>query len=152
MNLSMYLILFALCVNTLGQAQSSTQLLQSMSSPDSGSGARVQVFHDSAIQQALEKRRVVNVENATSGPGFRIQVFSSNVQRTAKSEAFGIEKEIKATFPNEKVYVTYASPFWRVRVGNFKTQVEANEFRAYLLAAMPTLRKATYVVKDRINY
>jgi len=79
-----------------------------------------------------------------------VQVFSSNVQRTAKNEAFKIEKQIKDQFPDEAVYVNYTSPFWKVRVGDFRTQAEAQRVRAKLKEAFPNLKSEIYIVKEQI--
>lgn len=94
-------------------------------------------------------------ENKSSGTkelqGFRVQVFSSNAQRTAKDEAFRIEQRLVQAFPSHKVYVTYTSPFWKVRLGDFIDQESAKEFTEELLQKFPALRKDTYTVRERIT-
>ncbi len=130
-----------------------TDIFQKLATCDSISGAKVTVIQDSTIENSMMNR---NKDTGTlktgTGAGFRIQVFSSNVQRTAKTEAFNIEKEIRTVFPEFGVYVSYISPFWKVRVGDFKTSEEAQAFRSELIAAFPNLRNAMYTVKDKINY
>ncbi|MDD2283848.1 MAG: SPOR domain-containing protein [Paludibacter sp.] len=83
--------------------------------------------------------------------GYRVQVFSSNVQRTAREEAFNMEQILMEAFPDMKVYVSYSSPFWKVRIGDFHTQPEARSFTEELLRKFPALRKETYTVRDRIS-
>ena len=146
-------IIFSISIFSQESKSSTTDIFQTLATPDSISGAKVSVIQDSAIQNSIidRNKNTRSVQSGT-GAGFRIQVFSSNVQRTAKTEAFNIEKEIRTAFPDLGVYVSYTSPFWKVRVGDFKTSEEAQTFRPELIAAFPNLRNAIYTVKDKINY
>jgi hypothetical protein len=83
--------------------------------------------------------------------GFRVQVFSSNTQRTARQEAFNHESNLKEAFPEMKVYVSYSSPFWKVRIGDFFTKEEARRFTEELLLKFPELKGETYTVRDQIS-
>lgn len=111
-------------------------------------GGRVLFHQDPRIELLIN-------ENKSSGTkelqGFRVQVFSSNAQRTAKDEAFSIEQRLVQAFPSHKVYVTYTSPFWKVRLGDFIDQESAKEFTEELLQKFPALRKDTYTVRERIT-
>jgi hypothetical protein len=105
------------------------------------------------IQQDKRIERIVANNTAAAGAlthGYRVQVFSSNVQRTAKEEAFDIERRLREAFPEIGIYVSYSSPFWKVRIGNFQTAEQAREFTHELLALFPRLRSTTYTVRDRI--
>lgn len=153
-----YLILilsFTFSVSLYSQEMVShtTDIFKSLATSDSLSGAKVTVIQDSAIENSIMNRnKSTHTVKTGTGAGFRIQVFSSNVQRTAKTEAFNIEKEIRTVFPELGVYVSYISPFWKVRVGDFKTSAEAQAFRPELIEAFPNLKNAIYTVKDKINY
>ena len=127
-----------------------------MATPDSISKATVKLHQDKRIESLVVGRK--NLTTTSFGThetktvsGFRVQVFSSNTQRTAKNEAFRKESQIKEEFPDLPVYVNYSSPFWKVRVGDFKTYKEAQEFRSILIDAFPNLRSETYTVKDTVN-
>jgi hypothetical protein len=132
------------------QSSLSAHFFQKLSETDSLSAGRVNLFQDSRIERLFEGRRT-GVYETVSAAGFRVQVFSSNAQKTAKDEAFKIEKDLKAAFPEQAIYVNYASPFWKVRIGDFKTQEEANAFRALLLSEFPSFKSETYVVRDQIK-
>lgn len=112
-----------------------------------GSG-EVKFHQDKRIEKLV-------TENATTTSvvvhGYRVQVFSSNAQRTAREEAFNMEQVLLEAFPDMKVYVSYSSPFWKVRIGDFHTQPEARKFSEELLTKFPALRKETYTVRDRIS-
>lgn len=83
--------------------------------------------------------------------GYRVQVFSDNNARTAKNEARSKQRVISARFPNHQTYVMYTSPYWRLKVGDFKTQKEANIVAEELRKAFPSYSKEIRVVRDRIN-
>jgi hypothetical protein len=126
-------------------------ILETLSVPDSTTPATVNIHQDKRVDQLLANRKYSNAsrDQATTN-GYRVQVFSSNVQRTAKNEAFKIEQEIRDAFPDEAVYVNYSSPFWKVRVGDFTTQAEARTFRTKLIDAFPTLKSEIYIVREQI--
>ncbi len=83
--------------------------------------------------------------------GFRVQVFSDNNSRTAKNEARTKANTIALQFPQYRTYVIYNSPFWRLRVGDFISEDEANDVAAEIKAAFPSFRKEIRVVRDKIN-
>lgn len=83
--------------------------------------------------------------------GYRVQVFSDNNARTAKNEARSKQRVISSRFPNYQTYVMYTSPYWRLKVGDFKTQKEANAAADELRKAFPSYSKEIRVVRDRVN-
>lgn len=83
--------------------------------------------------------------------GYRVQVFSDNNVRTAKAEAASKQRVISARFPQYQTYVRYTSPYWRLKVGDFKTQQEANAAAEELRKAFPAYSKEIRVVRDRIS-
>jgi len=129
---------------------SQNSIFVSLATPDSATHATVKVFQDKRIEQLVLAKKGGNNSHTQTTNGYRVQVFSSNTQRTAKTEAFKIEKQILEEFPEQGVYVNYISPFWKVRVGDFKTQAEAHAFRSKLMETFPNLRGATYIVREQI--
>lgn len=118
-----------------------------ISARDTLSGGRVIIHQDKRID------KIVADNTAGSGTithGYRVQVFSSNMQRTAKDEAFATERRLREAFPDLGIYVSYSSPFWKVRVGNFQTSQEARAFSEEIIALFPRLKSTTYTVRDRI--
>lgn len=90
---------------------------------------------------------------ANSRPvGYRVQVFSDNNPRTAKAEAGSKQRVIASRFPQYQTYVRYTSPYWRLRVGDFRTQQEATAAADELRKAFPAYSKEIRVVRDRINF
>ncbi len=98
-------------------------------------------------EQKEEMQRPVNGRMA----GFRVQVFSDNNARTAKNEARSKQRRISSRFPQYQTYVMYTSPYWRLKVGDFRTQQEANAAAEELRRAFPSYSKEIRVVRDRVN-
>lgn len=149
--LAIILINGTLCAQQTVDVKSPT-IFESLAKPDSVTKATVIVHQDKRIEQMLAgKKNTANSQGHSTGSGYRVQVFSSNTQRTAKNEAFKIEKQINDMFPNERVYVNYTSPFWKVRVGDFSSMSEAQAFRSELIEVFPEMRSETYIVREQIN-
>lgn len=117
---------------------------------DSTGNATLRIHQDKRIEQLFIDR--VLFKNAGSLKGFRVQVFSSNRQQSAKDDAFRIEKLVRDKFPDKGVYLTYQSPSWKVRVGDFRSREEALEFREELMEALPSMRREMIVVGDNITF
>lgn len=83
--------------------------------------------------------------------GYRTQVFSGNNQRKSKDEAFRKEKEIKELFPEVSTYVTYNAPFWRLRIGDFRSHEEAYRMQRLLMDAFPAYKKEMYIVREEVK-
>lgn len=83
--------------------------------------------------------------------GYRVQVYADNNVRSAKSEARQRERMVGGTFPQWDTYVTYASPYWRLRIGDFRTQYEAEKAAADIRRQFPRYAKEVRVVRDRVN-
>lgn len=83
--------------------------------------------------------------------GYRIQVFDDNNVRTAKQEARNRQHQIEMRFPEFKTYVSFNSPYWRVKVGDFRSRGEAESAMAEIKHAFPALARQIRIVRDRIN-
>lgn len=83
--------------------------------------------------------------------GYRVQVFSDNNVKTAKNEARSMANAISAKYPQYKTYVVFQSPYWRLKVGDFPTQAEAQTALEMIKRAFPNYSRELRIVKDRIN-
>ena len=108
----------------------------------------VQIVQDSTMAVLLDeavngKRELVEVD------GYRVQVYSSNQQQNAKGEALALEARLKDKI-NQTLYVQYLPPFWKVRIGDFRTYDEAKEYKKLFVQQYPDLMGDTYIVRDKI--
>ena len=108
----------------------------------------VQVVQDSTVSVLLEET-ITGKKDLVEVDGYRVQVYSSNKQQTAKSEALELEAQLKDKI-SQPIYVQYASPFWKVRVGNFRTYDEAKEYKKLFVQQFPQMQGNTYIVRDKI--
>lgn len=68
--------------------------------------------------------------------GYRLEIYQSNDQRVGQGEANRIRATLtgKVTVP---IYVRFYTPFWRVRIGDFRTLEEANAYKRTFLQRFP---------------
>lgn len=102
-------------------------------------------------EEPLEEKETPVYRSKGKIVGFRVQVYADNNQRVAKGEARQRERAIGRRFPSMMTYVAYASPYWRLRVGDFRTQAEAEKAAADIRRAFPGYAREVRVVRDRIN-
>ena len=111
----------------------------------------VHVEQDSLITLLMEEK-IAGVERGeTERPGFRVQVYSSNHPQRGKAEALLIEQRIKQAMSNVPVYVIYATPSWKVRLGDFLSEQQAIQLRDIFKGIFPDLADYTYVVRDQVK-
>ncbi len=92
-------------------------------------------------QQTIESR----------GVGYRIQAYSDNNHKTAKAAAQQRARDIAMKFPQYRSYISYKAPSWRLRIGDFKTQREAQAALQRIKSVYPKFAREMVIVKDRIN-
>ncbi len=112
--------------------------------------SNVTVHADSLVNRLLYDRINGVTRKEVQMAGYRVQVYSSNSQQEAKQEAFNLEKRIIDSGLEIPTYVLYQQPFWKVRLGNFRTQEEAALFKAEIIRLFPDLQANTYIVRDQI--
>jgi hypothetical protein len=77
--------------------------------------------------------------------GFRIQVVST----TNREQALNVKSELLAKFPSEKTYLTFQSPYFKVRFGNYLKRDDAEKMRKQLNKLYPN---GAFIVEDAIDY
>ena len=91
-------------------------------------------------QQSIQARSV----------GYRIQAFSDNTA-SAKALAQQRARNIAMKFPQYRSYISYNAPSWRLRIGDFKSQDDAQKALQRVRAAFPAYGREMIIVRDRIN-
>lgn len=112
--------------------------------------ADTEVVNPDEADDDAETERVVRTKSGKT-VGFRVQVYTDNNVRSAKVEARQRERAIGQQFPAYSTYVSYASPYWRLRVGDFSTQYDAEKAASEIRKAFPRYAREVRVVRDRIN-
>ncbi len=80
--------------------------------------------------------------------GYRIQAFMDNNQKKSSDAAREREKKLKDKYPDLTTYVTFSSPFWKLRVGDFRTHADALVMVKKISTDFPELSTELLIVKD----
>lgn len=133
----------------LHQEKAITDLVNGAMSAVSKPSQKKQV--DSTLQDSVQN---VATDSLSLGPkmrinGYRIQVYFGDNSRKGKSEARAAGLRFRNFFPEHSVYVSFVSPHWLCRVGDFRTHEEAREVLRQI-REMGIFREAV-VVKSKVN-
>ena len=109
----------------------------------------IEIIQDSAVALLLDAAMNGRME-WVEADGYRVQIYSSNQQQTAKAEALSLETQLKDKI-QQTVYVLYLTPFWKVRIGDFRTYEEAKEYKKLFVQQYPDMMGDTYIVRDKIQ-
>lgn len=115
--------------------------------PHPSTGAMISVHHSYAIEEMIKKEENGHLREVK---GFRIQIFSGNKGTTSRNRAFEIKNAISEKEPTLDIYVTYTSPFWKVRVGNCASHDRAQELRSWIIKHFPEYATETYIVPSTV--
>lgn len=113
---------------------------ETLSEDSSGS---LTILHDSALVTALENYAEFNAENFEL-EGYRIQIFFDS----KREEALKMRKNFRQNYPETPVYLIYEQPFFKLRVGDFRTKIEAQR----LLDPIKKDFSSSFIVKTTIDF
>jgi hypothetical protein len=99
---------------------------------------------DQLVKKQIEINEVTTRESRRFVAGFRIQVMNS----PDRAKVFAAKAKVFEQFPDWKPYLLYQSPNYKLRVGNFKTQEEAQDAMKQLSKLFPS---GLYVIPDVIE-
>src|SRR6478735_3948569 len=99
---------------------------------------------DSLIKKQIQINEVTTRDSRRNIPGYRIQVANSN----DRNQVFAIKTRIYQLYPELKPYLSYQPPNYKLKVGNFKTPEEAEEYLQKLTRDFPS---DVYLVHDTIE-
>lgn len=164
MKLQLHLaVFFILCCATTGFAQTKTPIVDELNSSKPGQG-KVTVYIDDNVKEKLSSPATNSDKEIKDSvktklppgtiikcPGYKIQVFSGNDQRNSKNEAYYKQTQLRNMFPDIDTVVSFQSPFWKLRAGNYRTHAEAVQAMRDMKRALPSLGKEMYVVRDQVK-
>ena len=110
-----------------------------------GDKADVEIYQSQEVANALRGQVASNGSRMING--FRVRIFFDNKQ-SARAESEAILKRFEALHRDIKAYRTYANPYFKVTVGDFRTKSEAME----VLSRIKTEFPSAFVVKESIEY
>ena len=99
---------------------------------------------DQLVKKHVEYNEVATRDARRLVPGYRILVVNTN----DRAKAMDAKAKIYRQFPELKAYLMYQSPFFRLKVGNFREQKDAEP---YLKNIRRTFSQSVYIVRDIIE-
>ena len=111
------------------------------------------VVKDPLIDSLIAKRIELNkakpsATNPTSSAivssmGYRVQIYYGSDRK----EVFAQQAKFKSSYPKLNTYITYKEPNYYLRVGDYRTRLEAQKFLNELRRNYPTL----FIFREKIN-
>lgn len=107
-------------------------LAMAQDAPIASIGA-VKVVKDSRLDLLVKKQIYINTLAIRNQQGFRVQVISTN----KRTEANDIKARVMQLYPDYRTYLDYQAPYFKVRIGDFKTREEATDLREKISNSFP---------------
>jgi hypothetical protein len=111
-------------------------------------GPSVVVHKDSRIDALVKKQANINIAvKKASGRtmrGYRLQIINTN----SRDEAIAAKTKIYTHFPDQKAYLNYQSPFFKLKAGNYQTRDEAKRYQELMNTLFP---KGVFIINDIIE-
>jgi hypothetical protein len=108
----------------------------------------VVVHKDPRIDLLVKKQIQINEETSREarriGRGYRLLVINTN----KREEAIAAKTKVYSYFPELKSYLVYQSPYFKLKVGNFKEKKDAEDYQKRLQRYFP---KGVFVMNDTIE-
>ena len=105
----------------------------------------VDVHQSQAISDAMSRKIERNKDKRMTG--YRVRIFFDNKQN-ARNASEAAMSRFQSAYPGHGVYRSFASPYFKVTVGDFRTKSEAMQMMRRIKADFPS----AFVVRENINY
>ena len=116
--------------------------------PKTADTPAVIVHKDPRIELLVKKQIQINEETSREarriGKGYRLLVINTN----NRDEAVDAKTKVYTFFPELKSYLIYQSPYFKLKVGNFKDRKDAEEYRERLQKYFP---RGVFIMNDTIE-
>ena len=115
---------------------------------DSQTG-QINIYQSLSIKLLVNKF-IFNQAKQRGIKGYRIQIFSASGQQ-ARGAANKMRSQFISIYPDfdyNLIYPLYQPPFFKIRVGDYRTKEEALKFYKQVVKQFPN----SYIVKAIINY
>jgi len=131
------LIFFLLCCGFFCHASAQTTI----SVPGSNNPM---IVKDPRIDRMIHKQIYTNMLAIRNTAGYRVQVIST----MDRNRAMDIKAQLMQLYPDYRTYLSYQSPYFRVRIGDFPDQDSAAQLQEELSKTFPS---GVFTVRDIIN-
>lgn len=119
-------------------------------SPQCFAADTIIVHKDPRLDTLAAKQAEINASSLRLTPdghykGFRLLIMTTH----SRAEATKAREIVLQNFPYQRAYLSYLSPYFRVKVGNFTSKEDAENFKDELAKVYDG---GIYIVEDIIEY
>jgi len=108
----------------------------------------VVIHKDPRLDMLVKKQADINEftsrDARRNARGYRLMIINTN----KRDEAIAAKTKVYTYFPELKAYLLYQSPYFKLKVGNFKERKEAEDYRRQLNIYFP---KGVFIMNDIIE-
>jgi hypothetical protein len=98
--------------------------------------------NDSLANELVERYKKVSAAKMTM-PGYRVQIYFGS----ERTKALEMKTEFLKNFPETAAYLVYHQPYFKVRLGDFRTRLEAVGF----LKKLGDRYTTAFIVNDEVK-
>jgi hypothetical protein len=106
------------------------------------------IHKDPRIDALIKKKAAINISSKKSAArtmrGYRLLVVNTN----SREEAIAAKTKVYTYFPDLKAYLSYQTPYFKLKAGNFQTRAEAERYRKNMATFFP---KGVFIVNDIVE-
>ncbi len=106
---------------------------------------KVEVIADKRIDLLIDKHKYHNRHQPVL-EGWRVQIFF-DAGAKSKSKATEVQNRFTSRHPETQAYLSFKEPYYRVRVGDFRSRIEAEGFLQIIKGEYPN----SFAVSEMIN-
>lgn len=104
----------------------------------------VQVVADERIEQLIDKHKYLNRHQAVLN-GWRVQIFF-DAGANSKRKATEVQNRFSSRYSDVEAYLSFKEPYYRIRIGDFRTRIEAEGFLQKIKGEYPN----AFAVSEKI--
>lgn len=113
---------------------------------ENGKGkGNIQIIQDDKVDLLVSKHVQIN-QNRNGIDGYRIQIFFDS-GNNSKTKAQSIYEGFKEKYPDVRAYLSFKSPNYKVRVGDYRSRLDAQRFLNEIIVEYPN----AWIIADLIN-
>ena len=112
---------------------------------DDPKSGQVKIIQDSRVDSIVQRHIQYN-RSLDGSDGFRVHIFF-DAGNQSLSRANQAARRYQMLFPGDTAYISFSEPYYRVRVGDFRTRMDAEGHLQKISAEYPN----AFVIKDKIN-
>lgn len=86
----------------------------------------IQIHKSALIDSLLKAHKAIN-EKFPEIDGYRVMLFF-DAGNNSKDSAYSVISNFEEDYPEVPAYLSFNPPYYRVRVGDFRTEIEAERF------------------------